>query len=99
MENKYTVMTEYPYTVEVFYNGSGVPGLSQPHWPNGEPWESSEEAELWAEQFIDSIENLESPYAPSGRGEPRLPKPDPETPEDLDEILDVDSDEVLEITE
>lgn len=78
MSNRYTVMQEEPYTIEVFYDGADVPGLRQPFWPNGEPWESAEEAEEWALQFIESIENEEAPYAPNGRGEERQPKPDPE---------------------
>lgn len=99
MSNRYTVEQEEPYTIEIFYDGSDVPGLRQPFWPNGEPWESAAEAEEWAIQFLDSVENEEAPYAPSGRGEPRMPKPDPNDLGpgiNLGADIDIDSEIVLE---
>lgn len=90
MSNRYTILQEHPYTIEVFYNGSDVAGLRQPFWPNGEDWESAEEAEQWAVQFIESLEDPDAPYAPAGRGEPRLPKPEPEPVLELEAPLEAE---------
>lgn len=91
MTNRYTVEQQEPYTIEVFYDGADIPGLRQPFWPNGQPWESAKEAEEWAIQFLQSIEDETAPYAPNGRGEPRIPKPEPE----IEQILE--SEPIIEL--
>jgi hypothetical protein len=77
MANRYEI-EEGTHAIRVYYDGADVPGLFQPHWPNGVAWESAEEATEWAEMFLESIEVEDAPYAPGGPGEPRTPKPTPE---------------------
>lgn len=38
-------------------NENGAPFIYQPTQPSGTPWSNKEEAEVWAQQFIDSLEN------------------------------------------
>lgn len=41
------------FLVEIFSDETGdVPFISQPQWPNGDSWESAEEADAWAQEFI-----------------------------------------------
>lgn len=54
--------------------GEENPVFVTPSWPNGQRFESPEEAIQWAEMFVDSVENPEAPFAPVGPGEDRLPK-------------------------
>ena len=61
-------------TVEVFAEGSDVPHLRQPSWPNGTAWSSAEEARSWAEMFVEAIEVADAPHAPAGPGLDREPK-------------------------
>ena len=77
MANRYEI-EEGTHAIRVYYDGADVPGLFQPHWPNGVAWASAEEAAEWAEMFLESIEIEDAPYAPGGPGEPRTPKPTPE---------------------
>lgn len=74
MSHRYEV-EEGTHAVRVYYDGADVPGLYQPDWPNGTPWESAEEASEWAEMFIESMDVEEAPFAPGGPGEERTPKP------------------------
>jgi len=76
--NRYTVSEEAPYTIEVFYDGADVPGLRQPFWPNGDEFESIEEATEWAEEFMDSFENEDAPFPRTSKDSEREPKPEPE---------------------
>lgn len=73
----------YTYTVndaniiEVFIEAQGSPILRQPHYPNGDAFETKAEAEEWAELFIASMVDDNAPFAPSGKGltgEPKLTK-------------------------
>lgn len=67
--------------VKVFYEGSEVPSLYQPHWPSGELWENAAEATSWAELYIAAINDEAAPYAPVKRGEEGRPKPTAEQKE------------------
>jgi hypothetical protein len=62
-------------TIEVFGEGETVPFLSQPNYPNGDSFDTREEAETWAQLFIEALVNEEAPYAPIGKGIPGEPKP------------------------
>lgn len=62
-------------TVEVFGEGETVPFLRQPHYPNGDAFDTREEAETWAQLFIEALVNEEAPYAPIGKGMEGEPKP------------------------
>jgi len=61
--------------VEIFQDDNTVPFLRQPNWPNQSPWADAAEAQMWAEQFVESIENEQAPFAAVGPNEPRQPKP------------------------
>jgi hypothetical protein len=65
-------------TVEIFTEGSDVPFLRQPNWPNQAPWADAAEARSWAEMYVEAIEVADAPYAPNGPGEERQAKPTPE---------------------
>jgi hypothetical protein len=71
-------------TVEVFGEGATIPFLRQPHYPNGDPFDTREEAEEWAQLFIEALVNEEAPFAPIGKGIPGEPKP---TKEEMLEML------------
>lgn len=66
------------HAVRIFNEGSNVPCIFQPDWPDTTPWASAEEAAQWAELYIASCEDEAAPYAPSGPGQPGQPKPTPE---------------------
>ncbi len=40
------------FLVEIFSPIQEEPFIYQPDWPNGDAWESAEEAEEWAKEFI-----------------------------------------------
>lgn len=61
--------------VEIFAEGQKVPFLRQPHYPNGDAWESKAKAEAWAKLYIASIEDKNAPFAPAGKGLAGEPKP------------------------
>jgi hypothetical protein len=65
-------------TVEIFAEGSDVPFLRQPNWPNQAPWADAAEARAWADMSVEAMEVAEAPYAPNGPGQERQPKPTPE---------------------
>lgn len=61
--------------VEIFQEGSSIPFLRQPHYPNGDAWESKAKAEAWAKLYVASIEDPSAPFAPIGKGLAGEPKP------------------------
>lgn len=65
-------------TVEIFAEGSDVPFLRQPTWPDQSPWAAAAEARAWAEMFVEAIEVADAPFAPNGPGQERQAKPTPE---------------------
>lgn len=69
----YTISEEN--TIEVFGEGQDVPFLRQPNYPNGDSFDTREEAETWAQLFIEALVNDEAPYAPIGKGMEGEPKP------------------------
>lgn len=74
MNLTYTV-DETSLLVSIFAENNPIPIISQPYWPNGTPWEDTNDASLWAQLCILSIVNPEAPYAPAGpglSGEPKI---------------------------
>lgn len=60
--------------ISVFQDEQTEPFLIQPYYPNGDLFDSKDEAEQWAEFFIESFtENGLLP--PEGKGLDRKPKP------------------------
>lgn len=66
------------HAVRIFEDGSSVPSIFQPDWPDTTPWAGPEEAAQWAELYIASVVDEAAPYAPNSPGEPGHPKPTPE---------------------
>lgn len=56
------------FAINIFTEGKEQPIVFQPDWPNGTPWGSSTEAELWAQLCIQAIVDDNAPYAPAGPG-------------------------------
>lgn len=54
------------------------PFLYQPHYPNGDSFDSKEEAEIWAKYKLEELTIKEAPEAPIGKNFPPTPKPTPE---------------------
>ena len=62
------------FAVRIFHAGDDVPITFQPDYPNGDTFDSREEAEAWAVLAVASFEEGQ-PYPPNGKGlsgEPKL---------------------------
>jgi hypothetical protein len=74
-----------PETFEIkIYNDLEIPFCIQPHYPNGDTFDSVDEATAWAQLTIEAIVNPEAPNAPLGKGLEGTPKP---TSEEIEEYL------------
>ena len=45
-------------------NATGVPLIKQPHWPDGTPWASKLQAEVWAKTFVASRDEPDYEFEP-----------------------------------
>lgn len=73
--------------VEVFSEGSDVPFLRQPTYPNGDSFDSFEEAEGWANMLLIHLNDKTQPTAPIGKN---IPGEIIKTAEELlQELLDI----------
>lgn len=68
----YIVVTDK--VAEVFVEGNDIPIIRQPHFPNGEPFISDEEAHSWAEQQIEYMTDPTSLCPQNERGGERKPR-------------------------
>lgn len=84
----YTFTVNDANTIEVFVEGQEPPMLRQPHYPNGDAFDTKSEAEEWAELFIASMVDEDAPFAPIGKGLAGEPKP---TKEQILEYLKADA--------
>ena len=59
---RYTVEEEAPFTINLYNSevNDEQPFIYQPHEPSGRDWASKEEAETWAQGWIDSVEYAEA---------------------------------------
>lgn len=71
----YTYLVKDDNSVEVFVDGQDAPLLRQPTYPNGEKFDSNEEAEVWAKLYLASLTDENAPYPPLGKDIPGNPKP------------------------
>ena len=73
---RYTV-DETTFAINIYNDGDDIPFHFQPDYPNGDPFDSIEEARAWAEASIasHSAEVLVGP--PIGKNIPGEAKPDP----------------------
>jgi len=62
-------------TVEVFYDDSEELSLSQPTYPNGDPFLDKEDANSWALLYVASVENKSALFAPNGLNQMGEQKP------------------------
>ena len=51
---------------------SQIASIKQPHWPSGAPWESSAQAEEWAQTFIDHANDPTKPMAGNDPSQPTI---------------------------
>ena len=63
------------FEVSVFDGINIEPILIQPTFPNGDIFESYNEAEIWAQAFVESHDDSVLYFAPNGRNEAPNPKP------------------------
>lgn len=61
------------FEISIFDDGNSVPFWFQPDYPNGDSFDSLEEATTWAQLAIASYGENE-PYPPNGKGLPCEPK-------------------------
>jgi hypothetical protein len=72
MSYRYTV--DENFAVRVFNGSETVPFWFQPEYPNGDSFDSTEEATTWAEHAVASMDGV-SPFPPNGKGlEPEVRK-------------------------
>ena len=59
---RYTVEEEAPFTINLYNSevNDEQPFIYQPHEPSGRDWASKEEAETWAQGWIDSVAYAEA---------------------------------------
>ena len=62
----YTIDNEN--AIKVFNDGDTVPFCFQPTYPNGDTFDTKEEATAWAKALIAALQNKDAPYAPNGKG-------------------------------
>jgi hypothetical protein len=62
-------------TVKIYDDINPEPFWLQPTYPNGDSFDSVEEATIWAELAIASQLDDSAPYPPNGKGQDGLPKP------------------------
>jgi hypothetical protein len=56
------------YAIKIFNDGEDIPFQFQPDYPNGDKFDSVEEASTWAEAAIAAHSNECLIYAPNGKG-------------------------------
>ena len=62
-------------TVKIYDDINSEPFWLQPCYPNGETFDSVEEATAWAELALASQLDESAPFPPNGKGQAGLPKP------------------------
>ena len=62
-------------TVKIYDDINDEPFWSQPSYPNGDSFDSVEEATAWAELALASQLDDSAPFPPNGKGQEGLPKP------------------------
>ena len=65
------------FAVRIFNDNENVPFWFQPDYPNGDSFDSYDEAQTWAQLAIASYDENE-PFVPIGKGLSGEPKPTPE---------------------
>ncbi len=82
--SKYTFELDDANAVRIFFEGQEAPLMFQPTWPDGTEWANADEASEWAETFIKSMTDPDYGFVVGNSPEePKLPKPEPVSPESL----------------
>lgn len=71
------------FAINIYQDGESVPFHFQPDYPNGDKFDSVEEASAWAELSIAAHSDNCLIYAPNGKGLAGEAKPDPKARENL----------------
>lgn len=59
-------------------NPENAPFLFQPDWPDGTPWASRQEAQDWANAYLEALSNPESEFIQGNSPDaPVIPRPEP----------------------
>lgn len=61
--------------VNIYDGINPEPFWFQPHYPNGDSFDTKEEAETWAKLAVASHTEETAPFPPNGKGLEGLPKP------------------------
>jgi hypothetical protein len=81
------------YAISIFNDGEDTPFQFQPDYPNGDKFDSVEEASAWAEASIAAHSDECRVYAPNGKGLDGEPKPDPQAYQKLLDKLGITHEE------
>jgi len=71
------------FAINIYNDGDDIPFHFQPDYPNGDKFDSVEEASQWAEMSIDAHLPECLIHAPNGKGLAGEAKPDPKARENL----------------
>jgi|688.fasta_scaffold1599576_1 hypothetical protein len=63
-------VNQYTFEVKLYQDNDDIPFGIQPHYPNGDTFDTFEEAEIWAQLAIEGVTNPNAPYAPIGKNVP-----------------------------
>jgi hypothetical protein len=85
------------YAIKIYEDGSDVPFQFQPDYPNGDPFDSVEEASAWAEASIAAHSDECLVYAPNGKGLAGEAKPDPRAAEKVLAKLGISLEEAMSL--
>ena len=81
------------YAINIYNDEDSVPFHYQPDYPNGDKFDSVEEASQWAQLSIDAHLDSCLVYAPNGKGLQGEAKPDPKAREKVLAKLGITEDE------
>jgi hypothetical protein len=85
------------YAIKIYEDGSDTPFQFQPDYPNGDPFDSVEEATTWAEASIAAHSDECLVYAPNGKGLAGEAKPDPKAAEKVLAKLGISLEEAMSL--
>lgn len=63
-------INENTFEVKLYQDNDDIPFGIQPHYPNGDTFDSYEEAENWAQLALEAITNPNALHAPLGKNMP-----------------------------
>lgn len=85
------------YAISIYDDGSDIPFQFQPDYPNGDSFDSVEEASAWAEASIAAHSDECPVYAPNGKGLEGEAKPDPQAAQKVLDRLGITLEEAMSL--